>query len=42
MLQIVTLHGGYQYEIAKFFIINWQTVQGDVTIFVVLNILQWK
>jgi len=42
MLQIVTLHGDYQYQIAHLSIINSTNYTMGFNNFAVLNILHWK
>jgi len=42
MLQVVTLHGDYQYQIAHLFIISLTQSAEWCNNFVVLNILRWK
>jgi len=42
MLQIVTLRGDYQYQIAYLCIVNSTKDTMEFNNFVVLNILRWK
>jgi len=42
MLEIVTLRGDFQYQIAHLFLINWTEGAAWFNWLVVLNILCWK